>query len=308
MLRCFMAIGLCIVFCFSTAAAEGPSWEVQKLEKQLIDRDPKVRAQAAWDLGQIGAVESVPPLTQALEDPSDSVRANAAASLWKLGDAAKPAIPALRKIVNRRDRVLVPQILETLKRLGSRDGSDLTSALSSIQPPVTEAVPVLMALIEARNETTRRGAISALGRMGPASISAVPRLVECLQSHQDADTREKAAEALGQIGPAAAGSAVPALIKAAGDDKWPKVRRASLSALGEMGPAAREAIPVLKEALRDPDNWISLDARNALFRVDPSSREKVAAISESISPWCPASSSRRRDCSARLRERSRTSH
>jgi len=120
--------------------------------------------------------------------------------------------------------------------------------------------------------------------MGPASISAVPRLVECLQSHQDADTREKAAEALGKIGPTAAGSAVPALSKAAGNDKWPKVRRASLSALGEMGPAAREAIPVLRAALRDPDSWISLDARNALFRVDPSSREKVAAISDASRP------------------------
>ena len=199
-------------------------------------------------------------------------------------DTKRDAREALRKIVNRRDRVLVPQILETLKTLGSRDGSDLTLAIGSIQPPVTEAVPVLIALIDARNETTQRGAISALGRMGPASISAVPRLVECLQSHQDADTREKAAEALGQIGPAAAGSAVPALIKAAGDDKWPKVRRASLSALGEMGPAAREAIPVLRAALRDPDSWISLDARNALFRVDPSSREKVAAISDTSRP------------------------
>ena len=276
------------MFCFSTAAAESPSREVQKLEQQLKDRDSSVRAGAAWDLGQIGAGESVPALTQALEDPSDSVRANAAASLWKLGDVSKPAIPALRKtlndsyppavgnaagalkklgvpmaelipayqrlltrrpcrsrligvkglvnevpptalfphawecaeapgldsdtkrdarealrkIVNRRDRILVPQILEALKTLGSRDGSDLTSAIGSIQPPVTEAVPVLIALIDARNEYTRRGAISALGRMGPASISAVPRLVECLQSHQDADTREKAAEALGQIGPA----------------------------------------------------------------------------------------------------------
>jgi len=370
MWRSFVAIGLCIVFCFSAAAAESPSREFQKLEKQLIDRDPKVRASAAWDLGQIGAVESVPALTQALEDPSEVVRANAAASLWKLGDASKPAIPALRKtlndsyapavgnaagalkklgrpmaelipayqrlltmrgcrsrligvkglinevpptalfehawecaevpgldsdtkrdarealrkIVNRRDRILVPQILETLKTLGGRDGSDLTSAIGSIQPPVTEAVPVLIALIDARNETTQRGAISALGQMGPASISAVPRLVEGLQSHLDADTREKAAEALGQIGPTAAGSAVPALIKAAGNDKWPKVRRASLAALGEMGPAAREAIPVLRAALRDPDSWISLDARNALFRVDPSSREKVAAISDASRP------------------------
>ena len=34
-----------------------------------------------------------------------------------------------------------------------------------------------------------------------------------------------------------------------------------------MGPAAKEAIPVLREALKDPDGWISIAARNALFRV-----------------------------------------
>jgi len=370
MLRRLVPIGFVLAFCISLAAADSPSKAVQKLEKQLKDKDSRVRARAAWDLGQMGAAESVPALTQALDDSSEAVRANAAASLWNLGASSKPAIPALRKtlddssatavgnaagalkvlgvpmaelipayrrlltmrdcksriigvkglvnevpptalfehaweceeapgvdsdtkrdarealrkIVNRRDRILVPQILETLKTLGSRDGSDLTWAISSIQPPVTEAVPVLIALIDAHNEYTQRGAIYALGRMGTASISAVPRLVECLQSHKDADAREKAAEALGKIGPTAASSAVPALIQAAGNDKWPKVRRASLSALGEMGPTAREAIPVLRAALRDPDSGISLDARNALFRVDPSSREEVAAIPDTSRP------------------------
>jgi HEAT repeat protein len=370
MLRFFVAIGICLIFCFSPAEAGSSSKEVQRLEKQLKDKDSRVRARAAWDLGQIGAVESVPALTQALSDPSEAVRANAAASLWKLGAVSKPAIPALRKtlddssaaavgnaagalkmlgvptaelipayqrlltmrdcksrivgvkglinevppaplfehawecgeapgadsdtkrearealrrIVSRRDRALVPQMLEALKTLGSRDGSDLTLALGSLQPPVTEAVPVLIALIDARNESTQRGAIHALGRMGAASISAVPRLVECLQSHKDADTREKAAEALGKIGPGAAAVSVPALIRSARDDRWPKVRRASLSALGEMGPAAREASPVLKESLRDPDSWISIEARNALLRVDPGSREEAATISDKSRP------------------------
>ena len=371
MLRHVVTIGLVLALCLPLAvASENPSKQIQRLEKQLKDRDSRVRAQAAWDLGQVGATESVPALTQALEDPSDAVRANAAASLWNLGEASRPAIPALRKvlddssavvvgnaagalknlgvpisnlipayrrlltlrdcksriigvkglidevpptmlfeqawecgeapgvdpdtqraardavrkIVNRRDRVLVPQILEKLRKLGSRDGSDLTLAVSSIEPPVTEAVPVFIALIDAPNESTQRGALYGLGRMGTASIPAVPRLVECLQSHKDPDTREKAAEALGKIGPKAAGSAVPALMKGAAEDKWPKVRRACLSALGEMGPAARQAIPVLRAALRDPDGFISMDARNALFRVDPGSREEVATISDQSRP------------------------
>ena len=360
----------CLAICLPVAEAQSPSKEVLKLEKQLKDRDSNVRAQAAWDLGQMGATDSVPALAEALDDPSSAVRANAAASLWKLGAASKPAIPALRrtledrssavvgnaagalrnlgvpmkelvpayrrllakpdcksaviglkalvnevppselfdaawacaeapdadsdtrrdarealrKIVGRRDRVMVPTILATLERLGARDGSDLMSAIASLDPPVKEAVPVLVELLDSGNESTRRSAISALGRMGPTALPAVPRLVDSLQSGRDPETRVGAAEALGRIGPKCAPAAVPALARAARDDKWPKVRSTALTALGEMGPAAHEAIPVLRAALKDPDGWISLAARNALFRVEPGKAEEVAAISDESRP------------------------
>jgi HEAT repeat protein len=356
----------CVASCLPVAEAQGPAKEVLKVEKQLTDRDAKVRARAAWDLGQMGATDSVPALTQALEDPSSAVRANAAASLWKLGAASKPAIPALRgrledrsgvvvgnaagalrklgvpmaelvpayrrllampdcksvviglkalanevppnelfdaawecaeapgadfdtrrdarealrKIVDRRDRVMVPTILATLERLGVRDGSVLISAIASLDPPVKEAVPVLVELLDSGNESTRKSAISGLGRMGSTALPAVPRLVDILQSGTVPEARVGAAEALGRIGPSCAPAAVPALTRAARDDKWPKVRSTALTALGEMGPAAREAIPVLRAALKDPDGWISLAARNALFRVEPDKAQEVAAISD----------------------------
>jgi len=59
--------------------------EIQKLEKTLAgDRDVAARADAAWQLGQLGSTESVPVLITALEnDSSTAVRANAAASLCK---------------------------------------------------------------------------------------------------------------------------------------------------------------------------------------------------------------------------------
>ena len=369
MLR-LVVTALCLAISLPGAHAQGPSKEALKLEKQLNDRDANVRARAAWDLGQMGAAESVPALTQALEDSSAAVRANAAASLWKLGAASKPAIPALRraledrspavvgnaagalrklgipkaelvptyqrllarrdcesaviglkglvdeappaelfevawecaeapdtdsdtrrdarealrKLVGRRDRVLVPQILATLERLGGRDGSDLISAVAAHDPAVKEAVPVLADLLDSGNESTRKSAASGLGRMGVTALPAAPRLVGTLQSASDPETRVAAAEALGRIGPKCASTAVPALAKAAKDDPWPKVRSTSLTALGEMGPAAKEAIPVLREALKDPDGWISMAARNALFRVDPDKGEEVAAIADAARP------------------------
>lgn len=366
--RLALALGFGVTF--SMALAQAPSKEVSRLEKQLGDRDPGVRAQAAWDLGELGAADSVPALVRSLDDPSEGVRANAAASLWKLGAASKPAIPALkralsdrsdpvvgnaagalrklgvplsellpayrrllarpecesaviglkglvdevpptelfdvawecsedryadadtrhdarealRKLVDRRDRVMVPQILGTLSRLDGRDGSDLVSGLSSLDPPVKEAVPVLVGLLGSRSDATRRAAVGGLGRMGAVALPGVPGLVTTLQSSSDPETRVGAAEALGRIGPKCAATAVPALAKAARDDKWPKVRSSSLSALGEMGPAAKEAVPVLRAALKDPDGFISLAARNALFRVEPGKAEEVAAIADEARP------------------------
>ncbi|HQR68168.1 MAG TPA: HEAT repeat domain-containing protein, partial [Thermoanaerobaculia bacterium] len=74
------------------------------------------------------------------------------------------------------------------------------------------------------------------------------------------------------------------LAKAAREDTWPQVRSAALTALGEMGPAAKEAAPVLRQALKDPDGFISLAARNALFRVEPDTAQEVAAIADESRP------------------------
>src|SRR5947199_4460806 len=71
--------------------------DVQKLQKTLAnDRDANARAEAAWQLGQMGAADAVPALIKALsDDQSRAVRANAAGALWHLGEAARPAMEAL---------------------------------------------------------------------------------------------------------------------------------------------------------------------------------------------------------------------
>lgn len=357
-----------LVLLVATSALAASDKDVQKLEKTLArDRDASARAQAAWDLGQMGSTESVPALITALEtDRSDAVRANAAASLWNLGEASRSAIPALtkalddpsgpvvgnaagalmklgtpkskltpayrrllslpdcedrvvglkalsteappaelfsdawecgeldqtlegdarsagrealRKILARKDRTLVPRILHILEKPGSADLSSLIMAIGSYDPPVKEAVPVLASLLTARDEKTSSYAASALGDMKTAALPALPDLVKALESHPQNKTREDAAKAIGEIG-AKASAAVPALINAGKSDKWPSVRKTAVTALGEMGPAARDAIPMLRESLTSPDDWMRLAARNALFRVEPNKREEVADIAD----------------------------
>lgn len=347
-------------------AAFGATKQIQKLEKTLAnDRDASARSQAAWDLGQLGSVESVPVLITALEsDSAAAVRANAAASLWNLGDASRAAVPALtkalddpsgavvgnaagaliklgtpksklvpayrrllthdecadrvvalkaltvevpavelfehawhcsqtatdsdvrsdasdalRKVVGRKDRALALRLIDVLEESSTGDRSTLVSALGNFSPPVKEAVPVLASLLADRDKYTSKAAASALGDMGAAALPALPDLIRCMETHPLNETRENAAEAIGEIG-VAASAAVPALIKAGRDDKWPAVRKAAVSALGEMREAAREAIPMLREQLTSADDWMRVDARNALFRIDPENSQEAADIAD----------------------------
>ena len=194
-------------------------------------------------------------------------------------DVRRDAGEALRKIVGRKDKALVPRILEILRNPGTRDVTTLIHGIGNYDPPLKEAAPVLGSLLMFHDERTSSGAASALGSMKAAALPALPDLIRALETHSQNSTRESAAKAIGDIGPKAS-SAVGALTKAAQNDKWPSVRQAAVTALGEMGPAAREAIPMLRESLKSPDDWMRLAARNALFRVEPDKSQEVADIAD----------------------------
>jgi HEAT repeat protein len=335
------------------------SREVKRLMKDLSrSQDSSERAEAAWELGQIGATEAIPLLIDALQDRSSSVRANAAASLWNMADAAESAEPALREALNdpyagvvstasgalrrlgvafeelepaywrlleaprcrhrndglrqligkvpptklfftavdcandddldnrleadkilRRlmdpnDRSLVPLILDALGSPGD-SAWVLGDAIVAYDPPIAAAVPVLEALLKDPEPEVRKAGAHSLGRMKDIALPALQSLIQTLGNDTDPGVRESAAKAIGDMGKSA-DAAVPALIEAARSDQWPDVRSAAIDALGEMRELARDAIPVLDKALEDPDSFIRISARNALFRIDPDNKAKVA--------------------------------
>src|SRR5262249_17257568 len=81
----------------------------------------------------------------------------------------------------------------------------------------------------------------------------------------EARIRHYAADALGEIGPAAK-AAVPALISALKDQDW-EVRRATANALGKIGPAPKDAVPGLMVALKDPESVVRSSAAAALKEI-----------------------------------------
>src|SRR5262249_40847392 len=62
---------------------------------------------------------------------------------------------------------------------------------------------------------------------------------------------------------------VPALIDVLRNDPDKSVRAAAASALGLMGPRAKEAVPALREALRDEDTEVRGRSAQALEEIDP---------------------------------------
>lgn len=96
------ALGCWFLFAPKVGAAPPKKEMVPSLIKSLENnRDAKVRAGAAEDLGHIGAVRAVdaepalPALRQALKDKDAGVRRTAAEALGKIAVDAKETVPAL---------------------------------------------------------------------------------------------------------------------------------------------------------------------------------------------------------------------
>jgi HEAT repeat protein len=108
----------------------------------------------------------------------------------------------------------------------------------------------LIDIIEKPFANERLHAIRQLGFMGTLAKPAVSVLIKTSKEN-NAEIKKSSLEALGGIGPAAAG-AVPALV-AALNDRNRGVQWRAVGALGEIGAAA---VPALVAALNDPDKGV----------------------------------------------------
>jgi HEAT repeat protein len=137
-------------------------------------------------------------------------------------------------------------------------------------------VPGLVQALGDEDADVRQGAASALGQIGPEAAQAVPALIEAL-GDQDEDVRERAASALGQIG----AEAVAALIEALGDEDA-DVRQGAALALGQIGAEAARAVPALIQALGDEDADVRRGAALGLAGIGPEAARAVPALIEAL--------------------------
>jgi HEAT repeat protein len=250
----------------------------------LHDENAAIRADALRAIGRFGekALPAMSEILRGLKDEDRNVCIAAATvkftALWALrefGSAARPAVPVLIEMVERREP----------------DAEWAAFALASIGPDARAAVPALRKALRERmyldSPTLRAYAAHALGRMGPASDETVAALIdtfnECLRLWEgySAERRDVGSHSVWALVEIEAGADVtgPILLRAI---KAPdaSIRIAGALGLGRTRPVAPDAVPALIEALDDRNRYVRRAAALALGQIGPDAHAAIPALTD----------------------------
>jgi HEAT repeat protein len=194
-----------------------------------------------------------------------NARAHAAMLLGGMGPLAKPAIPALVRMLKEGDEYSAGSwAVEALGRLGQGDEA-VVAALSNV--------------LTDKNFFVRRSATNALLTLAPETALqmrvSVPALIQTLKGSVDDNVRMQAAWTLTILGKGNR-SAIAALTDAL-KDKNPRTRVLAARALDGMGVEKGDmaATTALVEALGDKNVWVREWATNALRKINPEAAAKA---------------------------------
>jgi hypothetical protein len=160
-----------------------------------------------------------------------------------------------------RDQGSISQVRECLSLV--RLGFD-TPASNPID--IATSVPYRVKGLKDKDAFSRYRSVRELERLGRKALPAVPELIEVLAA-DDETLRRAAHDALTSVGP----DILPFLIKAC-KDKRPVIRAESLRQLGQFRGQAKETVPLLVEALSDESVLVRRQAPWALQMLGPDCR------------------------------------
>jgi len=186
------------------------------------------------------------------------------------------AIPYLLKLATTKDSAFKSKVSGLLPQRWfgnyiSRSGHNHFSAafgFAALGLAAKSAVPVLINLLDDKDEDIRKTAARALGSIGAEAQDAIPSLITHL-SDPSQDVRVSSAEALGNIPPKSV-QEVPALLKVLSQPPTePDVLFLILNRLGRFQGQARAAVPVILPYLHNQDISTRDCAAKALKQIDP---------------------------------------
>ena len=167
------------------------------------------------------------------------------------------------KILGPEAGPAVPLILPILNHREEHRARNALTVLADIGPGAAKAVPILRGLLRhpTKGKQYHGKVCRVLGNIGPAAAPAVPELSAGLRDHMS-DQCYGSIKALGKIGPGAE-AAIPALSQALKDNDH-DVQYVAGTALGQIGPAA---IPVLRDAMEETEWLVRINAARALLMI-----------------------------------------
>lgn len=188
---------------------------LQGLVEQSSD-DPATMLWAVKGMELYGSLAGpgTPQLIAAFRHPESEtlVRLSVISALSQIGAAHPQAIPFLLSVVEHRELELRESSVAA-ERHGLSIRLAAVEALGVIGPPAAIATPALIRVLDDPDESLRREAAVALGRMGATAAAAAEPLALVVVRDERPAVRDAAAHALGQIGPAGAGEMIELLLR-----------------------------------------------------------------------------------------------
>ena len=266
-----VALLITMILFFPARCDKADASNIDDLLQNLSHKDPKIRCQAAWDLGKSGDARAVDPLVAALEDDDLNVREWAAIALAKIG---KPSVEPLERALEHENESTQWQAAALLGLINDTNCTwALSLALQSKNSTVRYWAATSLGLIKSKK--SQEALVSALGdcnesvrdRAGWAlrtlsGDNAISLLIDLLQD-ENCSRRMGAARALGDQKD---GRAVKSLVLSLQDSE-PGVRIEATVALGRLKDS--RAVEPLISALDDQDGLVRSKALDALVAIGP---------------------------------------
>ena len=260
-----------------------PAVDLADALRRTEGSDNHARAQAVASIARLGAdaAPAIPALVTLIGDDNEAVGLNAAYALAHIGNAGIAVlIDALRDNDGENvddARCFIDEGQKSELEMVARN------AAHGLVAAGTASVPALLNCAREAAPRGRKYACFALGELDTDDQAVIDALIAgCADG--DPAVRLNAVEALGlkQGSPAAAHALAAAL-----SDSDDEVRFNAALALARLGPAAEPALDSLAEALRDGNRYAAGYAVEAIERIGTPRAQSLLIRFLKIARWCP---------------------